>query len=89
MFLLELLQFRKLLKVSLSEMDKCQGVIKLLSPTLGTTLAKLTATDDSPLTLTLHSLTKYFITSRFVSHTATARGDSPCLVTGAVVSEYK
>ena len=43
--------------------------------------------DDSPLTLALHSLTRHFIISRFLLRTAIARGDSPCLVTGAVVSE--
>ena len=43
--------------------------------------------DDSPLTLALHSLTRHLIISRFPLQTATARDDSPCIVTGAVVSE--
>ena len=51
-------------------------------------LTCLNQIDDSPLTLALHSLTRHFTISRFLSRTATARGDSPGLVTGAVVMEY-
>ena len=43
--------------------------------------------DDSPLILALHSATRNFIISKSSLQKATSRGDSPCLVTGAVVSE--
>ena len=42
---------------------------------------------DLPLTLALHSLTRHLIISRSLMLTATARGDSPFLVTEAVMRE--
>ena len=49
--------------------------------------SELTYTDCSPLTLTLHSVTRSLMISSCPSRTASPKIVSPDLVTGAVVSE--
>ena len=66
-------------------MNTCVLVLYNCKSTQTLHIRGLTYTDCSPLTLTLHSVTRYLMISSCPSQTASSNMVSPDLVTGAVV----